>query len=240
MLLSMIVPLVVLLVVVGVVVLALARGRDGIDLSPRNVLRGYLYLASLAGVGMLVIGLAALLSWGIASTAGPGAAYGRMGEGPRPELQCPPHVDPSRCPKPEEIAFRNEQQRAMTEARNARRAAEDLVRGITFGAFGLALWAGHRAARRRVPSGDEPGSVMRRTYLLGGLVVFGLAAVVALPMGVYQTLVLLLLPQDAQHYIQGIAEPLSIGLAALPAWLLYLRALLGDSRAESSPARAAG
>ena len=44
------------------IVLFVQHGREGLDLSPRALLRAYLYIASLAGVVVLAGGLAALVA----------------------------------------------------------------------------------------------------------------------------------------------------------------------------------
>jgi len=76
--------------VVGVILFALLlifrRDLVGVDLSGRSLLRMYLFLASLAGVIVLALGVAATLTWGMASLFGMNAAYDRVPGMPEAEL----------------------------------------------------------------------------------------------------------------------------------------------------------
>src|SRR2546423_7786952 len=84
------------------IVLFLQRGRDGVDLSLGGLLRLYLYLASLAGVIALAVGLAGIISYVLAAAFGLDLVYG--GQIPRPvpaiapvcapNTPCPPFVTP--------------------------------------------------------------------------------------------------------------------------------------------------
>jgi len=56
--------------VIFMLLLVFRRDLIGVDLSARSVVRLYLYLASLAAVIVLAIGVSALLDWGTASAFG--------------------------------------------------------------------------------------------------------------------------------------------------------------------------
>src|SRR5438105_13677111 len=77
----------VLGLVVGGIALVVRGGRGPIDLAPRSVVRVYLYIASLAGIVMLVVGLSGVLNVGFAAAFGNGFVYG---ESPRFAAPCPP------------------------------------------------------------------------------------------------------------------------------------------------------
>jgi len=62
MIVGVLAPIAVLGAIALVVILFLQRGRDGLDLSPRNILRLYLYIASLAGIVVLAIGAASAVN----------------------------------------------------------------------------------------------------------------------------------------------------------------------------------
>jgi hypothetical protein len=225
MLLGAIIPLAVLgLIVLGLTAL-FRRGGDGPDFGPRNLLRLYLYVASLAGIIVLVVGLSGLLNAGFATVFGNGFAYGETVAPPAVAPACPPNV-PSGSPqcKPGTQVTFNAQD-------NDRKRADDLIRGITFTVFGLAFWGAHWAARRGIVGVDEPQSGLRRGYLMLGTVVFGLATITLLPMGIYQALSYFILPPTDSYYRPGAGEALAAGIATLPVWLSYLWLVVREFRA---------
>ncbi|HUQ17629.1 MAG TPA: hypothetical protein VM070_07570 [Candidatus Saccharimonadales bacterium] len=228
--LGILVPIAILgLLVVGAVTL-FRRGGDALDLAPRNLLRFYLYVASLAGILTLVVGLSGILNAGFAASFGNGFVYGSQ---PVPALArpCPPNEP--KCSQPDDF---QDQQARQAE----RRRAEDLIRGITFTVFGAVFWAAHWVARRTVIGTDEGRSGLRRAYLMLGTVIFGLSTIALLPTGIYQGLSYLLLPTGDGIYRQGAGESLSGGLVTLPVWLLYLWLVVRDARsARALPATAA-
>ena len=229
--LGILVPIAIFgLLVVGAVTL-FRRGGEGLDLAPRNLLRFYLYVASLAGIVTLVIGLSGALNAGLAAAFGNGFVYG----GSVPALTRPcPNDGNLKCPPPLVDDVRRQTQQ------EERRQGEDLIRGITFSVFGAAFWAAHWAARRGVVGADEGRSGLRRAYLLLGTVIFGLSTITLLPMGVYEALTYLILPATDGIYRQGAGESLSGGLVTLPVWLLYLGLVIRDARAARAvPATAA-
>jgi hypothetical protein len=206
------------------VILFVQRGREGIDLSPAGLLRVYLHVASLAGVVAVVIGLASLTNSALAATAGHQFVYGGATGLVEPFRRCPPGVPGCVDPTPEELARREVQERQQRE----RQRGEELIRGITFAVLGTLFWGAHYAARR-ASGGEDATSPVRRSYLLVGAIVFGLAVIVLLPTGVYQALSFALLPSTEDFFRQG-AEPLGGGLAALPIWLAYLWLVVREFR----------
>jgi hypothetical protein len=229
MMIGIIVPVAILgLLVIGAAML-FRRGGDALDFAPRNLLRLYLYVGSLAGIVVLVIGLSGILNAGLAAAFGTGFVYGSQQPYPAGVISpaCPPNMPPGspECkPVPTDFAERN--------AREIdRRRADDLIRGLTFTVFGLAFWGAHWGARRGVIGADEPQSGMRRGYLMLGTVIFGLSTIVLLPMGIYQALSYVLLPATDGFYRPGAGESLSGGLVTLPVWLIYLWLVVQEFRA---------
>jgi len=219
---SVLIPTAVLGVLVLLAVLFFQRGREGVDLSPRALLRVYLYVASLAGIILLAVGLASLTNVALASAFGDRFVYG--GSSAPLIRPCPPSAED--CPpSAEEQAFAEEQQRREQE----RRRVEDLIRGVTYALFGTLFWGAHWAARRGLVGAEERGSFLWRGYLMLGTVVFGLGTLVMLPTGVYQALTNVLLPVE-EGYWRGGAEALGGGLVTLPIWLVYLRLAVREFR----------
>jgi hypothetical protein len=219
MVLGVLVVVGVLGLVVGGIALVVRGGRGPLDLAPRSVVRVYLYVASLAGIVVLVVGLSGVLNAGFAAAFGNGFVYG---ESPRIAAPCPPGA--VNCP-PGPPDF-DAQQRQQLE----RRRAEDLIRGLTFTVFGGLFWAAHWLARRGVATGDEMQSALHRSYLMLGTVVFGLATIVLLPTGIYQAIAYLILPAAPNTFRQGVGDALAGGLVTLPVWLVYLWLALRDLR----------
>ena len=156
-----------------VAVLFIQRGREGIDLTPRNLLRTYLYAGSFAGLAAFVFGVAALGNFALAAAAGSDVVYGAPPV-PRPAIApaCPPNFP--NCPQPPSV---EDQLKRMAE-QNERRRNEDLLRGVTFTVFGGLFYAAHYASRRALVGAEETQSALRRAYLMVGTAVFGLATVV--------------------------------------------------------------
>ena len=222
MVLGALIPIAVLGLLIVAGAMLFNRGREGFDLAPRNLVRIYLYIASLAGIVVLVIGLSGILNAGFAATFGNGFVYG---ESPRIALPAPCPPGAAGCPPTRFDPVAQQSQQLD------RRRAEDLLRGVTFSVFGLLFWGAHWAARRGALAMDEGQSDIRRAYFMIGTVIFGLTTIVLLPMGVYQALSNVILPPLENQYRPGAGEALAGGLVTLPAWLIYLWLVTRDLRA---------
>jgi hypothetical protein len=222
--LTVLIPVAVIALIVIIGVIAFQRGQGGIDVSPQAILRAYLYVGSFAGVIALAFGLSALLNGALAMAVGNQIVYGGT---PVPAIArpCPPGVT---CPEPD-IAQITERQRQESD----RRRQEDLLRGATFTMFGALFYGAHRTARRslyprNVAFGVPDG--LQRAYHLLGTVVFGIGAIALLPAGLYQLLANSLIPLPGEFFRQGVADTLTGGVVSTVLWLLYLRAVLADTR----------
>jgi hypothetical protein len=211
------------LVLVGV--LFVQRGREGLELTPRNLLRTYLYAGSFGGLAALVFGIAAIGNFALAAVAGNDVVYGAPPV-PRPAIApaCPPNFP--NCPQPPPVEELLRRQAEQTE----RRRNEDLLRGITFTVFGGLFYAAHYVARRALLGADEAQSGARRAYLMVGTAVFGLATIVLVPTGLYQLLANAILPTTADTFRPAVADSLMPGLVSLIVWLLFLRLVVTDFR----------
>jgi hypothetical protein len=232
--LTVLVPVAVIALIVIIGVIAFQRGRDGVDLSPQAMLRAYLYVGSFAGVIALAFGLSALLNGALASAVGNQIVYGGT---PVPAIarSCPVGAA---CPPEPNIAEITERQRQESD----RRRQEDLLRGATFTVFGALFYGAHRAARRSMyprnmtvggHGGTQDG--LQRAYHLLGTVVFGIGAIALLPAGLYQLLANSLLTLPGDFFRQGVADTLTSGIVSTVLWLLYLRAVLADTRGGNPP-----
>jgi hypothetical protein len=227
--LGVLVAVAVVVAVVGAIALLVRGGRGGTgEFAPRTLVRVYLYIASMAGIIVLVVGLSGILTVGFAAAFGNGFVYGDATPFPT-AIACPPsNADPTfKCVPPNQQDFAQQRQRELD-----RRRADDLIRGVTFTVFGALFWGAHFLARRGVMGGDELTSGLRRGYLLLGTVLFGIATVILLPTGIYQALSYLILPVDQNGgFRQGVGDTLPAGLVTLPVWLIYLWLVVRDLRA---------
>ncbi|MDP9320947.1 MAG: DUF5671 domain-containing protein [Chloroflexota bacterium] len=231
-------PVLIPAAILGLIVFGLVslRGRGGADLAPRGWLGLYLYLASLAGVLVFVVGVASLVNVAFAVTAGNDFTYGHP-----PDISaftppaCPPNTPECEAIRARELAVNPRDQML---AQRDRRRGDDLVRGATFTVFGAVLWAAHWLARRTFGADGGP-SPFRRGYLMAGTVLFGLLTTVLLPWGIYQALAGAILPPAPDQFSSGIADTLGGGLAALPLWLIYLRLVVRELRSPESSGSAA-
>ena len=224
--LTILIPVAVIALIVIIGVIAFQRGREGVDLSPQAMLRAYLYVGSFAGVIALAFGLSALLNGALATAVGNQIIYGGT---PVPAIARPCPLGAT-CPPEPNIAEITERQRQE----NDRRRQEDLLRGATFTVFGALFYGAHRAARRsiypRSVTVGGHGDGLQRAYHLLGTVVFGIGAIALLPAGLYQLLANSLLTIPGDFFRQGVADTLTGGIVSTVLWLLYLRAVLADTR----------
>ena len=86
---------------------------------------------------------------------------------------------------------------------------------------------------RNVAVGVHDG--LQRAYHLLGTVVFGIGAIALLPAGLYQLLANSLLTLPGDFFRQGVADTLTGGVVSTVLWLLYLRAVLADTRGGNPP-----
>ncbi len=216
-------PVAVVAILVIAVVLVIQRG--GLDISPRGLLLAYLYLASLVSVLVLVFGLTQTLTGVMAVTGSADFVYGRQpGAVLRP---APPSPEPVRPPTP------------TPEEQNDRRTRESLLQGITSAAAGLFFWAIHWYARRQLETEADRGGVFSRAYYLAGVVIFGIAAIIGVPLAVYGVLRWFLIPVGPTEFRQGAGGGLAFAIVVLPTWLIYLWIVTRELRRQRAPEVAA-
>jgi hypothetical protein len=232
MIFGVLIPAAILGTIVLLGVLIAQRARGGADFSPRALLRLYLYLASLAGLLVLAIGLASAVNYVLARAAGDEFIYG----GPPRIVPVPVNCPPSSPNCAERSVEQQAQFQKQQDQQRERRRDEDLLRGVTYSVFGALFWAAHLAARRGLGEDDAAMRWLRRGYLMLGTVVFGLGTIVLLPTGIYQGLSNVVLPSSDNVFRQG-ADALGGGIVTLPIWLLFLRLVVSEFR--QAPATAA-
>ncbi len=80
-------------------------------------------------------------------------------------------------------------------------------------------------------------STLRRAYMVLGTFVFGISAIVLLPVGVYQALSMWLIPHTDDVYLPGFADALTGGIVATPIWLFYLMRMARTARVATPHVR---
>jgi hypothetical protein len=103
-----------------------------------------------------------------------------------------------------------------------------LINGVSLTVIGLFLLVVHFLGRWWVETGDERSDLLRRLYLMAGLVIFAIVTIVSLAAGIPETLRYALLDINPGEESPG--EPISIAIVALPVWLCYLVATLRNIR----------
>lgn len=232
MLLGILIPLGVLGAILLGAVLFLARGPAGTDLSPRTLLRLYLYLASLVSLLVLLFGLS-LAGTGLLGAVAPEFTYGSPPPFVHAERPAPPPGASPPPGAPEKPAPR------PPEQINDRRTRENLLQGITMAVAGALFWAVHWYGRRRIETDADRTSILRRSYFLVGTAVFGVASIVLVPTAVYSVLRYFLIPVPSGEFRQGVGENLASAIVVVPVWLAYLRVVLDQQAPPAAPPAAA-
>lgn len=211
----------VALAVATLVFFVLANLRSTPDVLAAGVLlRFYLYIASFVTLVVLVSGLTFLLT-GLFSLGSLDFSYQHFA---RP---VPPPGFAEKAQPADESRFEQQQLERQRDQQST-----DLVRGATLTVMGGLLFSVHAALRRRQPAEAAAEANFRRGFLVVGLVTFGLVGLVALPVGVYQTLKFLLVPPLQTQARVAPGNTLATGIILTPLWVYYLMMLARQARSR--------
>lgn len=215
---------VITLLVFIVASLRSARGA----LSAGLLLRFYLYIASFVTLVIFVAGLSYLLT-GLMSLASADFSY------QQPVLPRPAPTA-SANPAAEQAAQRQQADQQRQNAEHLRdEQTTDLIRGGTLSVLGLTLFLLHMVLRRTSENADDAAAPLLRGYLAVGLVTFGIVGLVTLPVGVYQAIKFVVLPQLATQPRVAPGNTLATGIVLTPVWALYLARLARLARRQPEP-----
>ena len=103
-----------------------------------------------------------------------------------------------------------------------------LINGVSLAVIGMFLLLVHFLGRWWLERGDERSDLLRRLYLMAGLVIFAIVTIVSLATGIPETLRYVILDINPGEESPG--EALSIAIVALPVWICYLVATLRNIR----------
>jgi uncharacterized membrane protein YedE/YeeE len=219
------IPFVIGLAVVTLIFFVLANLRGTKDvLSAGVLLRFYLHIASFVTLVVLVSGLI-YLATGLMSLASKDFSYSRS-------VFVAPIGGPSSNQTQQDIDRERGQVEQQGFEHQIDQQATDLIRGGTLTVIGGLLFGLHTVLRRRQAQEDEPEAAgnFLRGYLIVGLITFGVVGLVALPVGVYQTLKFVLItPLPTQQRVAP-GNTLATGIILTPIWVFYLMALMRAAR----------
>ena len=203
------------------------QGRHIIRFSYRAALRIYFYAVILISIGIGGLGgVSTLVKVGFGEIVDREFSYGNVYEERRVEaLYGEPHV------KNEDYSDNSEYETRSLPEEVELQMKGSLINGVSLAVIGLFLLLIHLIGRWRVETEHERSDLLRRLYLMAGLVIFAIATIVSLATGIPETLRYVLLDINSGEESPG--EPLSIAIVALPIWIYYLVATLRNTRPSS-------
>ena len=210
-----------ILIIVGIVYFILKIKADlPISFSYRGALRVYFYVVILISVGLGGLGgVSTLLKVGFGEMVGREFSYGNVYEEHRDDQQREQNED---HPADTEDETRSLPEKVELEMKGS------LINGVSLAVIGMFLLLVHFLGRWWLERGDERSDLLRRLYLMAGLVIFAIVTIVSLATGIPETLRYVLLDINPGEESPG--EALSIAIVALPVWICYLVATLRNIR----------
>tara|TARA_B100000809_G_scaffold135754_1_gene133343 strand:+ start:295 stop:990 length:696 start_codon:yes stop_codon:yes gene_type:complete len=210
-----------ILIIVGIVYFILKIKADlPISFSYRGALRVYFYVVILISVGLGGLGgVSTLLKVGFGEMVGREFSYGNVYEEHRDDQQREKNED---YPTDTEDETRSLPEKVELEMKGS------LINGVSLAVIGMFLLLVHFLGRWWLERGDERSDLLRRLYLMAGLVIFAIVTIVSLATGIPETLRYVLLDINPGEESPG--EALSIAIVALPVWICYLVATLRNIR----------
>ena len=210
-----------ILIILGIVyfILKIKTGLP-ISFSYRGALRVYFYVVILISVGLGGLGgVSTLLKVGFGEMVGREFSYGNVYEEHRDDQQREKNED---HPADTEDETRSLPEKVELEMKGS------LINGVSLAVIGMFLLLVHFLGRWWLERGDERSDLLRRLYLMAGLVIFAIVTIVSLATGIPETLRYVLLDINPGEESPG--EALSIAIVALPVWICYLVATLRNIR----------
>jgi hypothetical protein len=220
-----------ILIILGIVyfILKIKTGLP-ISFSYRGALRVYFYVVILISVGLGGLGgVSTLLNVGFGEMVGREFSYGNVYEEHRDDQQREKY-DQQREKNEDYPADTEDETRSLSEKVELEMKGS-LINGVSLAVIGLFLLVVHFLGRWWLERGDERSDLLRRLYLMAGLVIFAIVTIVSLATGIPETLRYDLLDINPGEESPG--EALSIAIVALPVWICYLVATLRNIRTSS-------
>ena len=210
------------ILIIAAIVYFIFRVKSGISLSIsyRSALRVYFYVVILVSVGLTGLGgVSTLINFGLGEIVGHEFSYGEVYEEHRELQDFKDNGDSS--------TYVIRDNRSLPEKIDLEMKG-NLINGISLTIIGSFLMIIHFLGRRWVETADEHSDLLRRLYLIAGLVVFAVITFVSLIAGIPETLRYALLELEPGRESPG--QALSIAIVGLPIWVSYLVATLKNVR----------
>ena len=210
-----------ILIVVGIFYFLLKiRAGISIRFSYRAALRIYFYAVILISIGIGGLGgVSTLVKVGFGEIVDREFSYGNVYEEHRYDQQREMNED---YPDDTEDETRSLSEKVELEMKGS------LINGVSLAVIGLFLLLVHFLGRWWLEKRGERSDLLRRLYLMAGLVFFAIVTIVSLATGIPETLRYVLLDINPGEESPG--EALSIAIVALPVWICYLVATLRNIR----------
>ena len=212
------------ILIIGAIVYFILRIKSGIALSIsyKDALRVYFYIVILVSVGLTGVGgVSTLINVGLGEMVGREFSYGEVYQDHRELQDLKNNGDSS--------SYVVGDSRSLSEKIDLEMKGS-LINGISLAVIGSFLMLVHFLGRRGVETVDEHSDLLRRLYLIAGLAIFAVIAIVSLIAGIPETLRYALLEVEPGQESPG--EALSIAIVGLPIWVSYLVATLRNVRSQ--------
>ena len=219
-----------LVAAIGVAINFVVRVRSGeaVSFPLRLLFRAYLYLISIVSIVILMVGLSSLVQAGLGATLGKEFSYSPVFKSSAPLRPVSPEeglVKPA--PDLKETGREEGLDRALKEG---------VLNGLSFTLVGGAVLGLHLWGRRRLESEEERSGMLNRSYLILLLVMFSVAALIALPSAVFDTLEYYILDSGDEFRQGRPGSRLAAAIVTVPAWIYFLNATLRILRRQEADA----
>ena len=209
-----------LVAAIGVAINFVVRVRSGeaVSFPLRLLFRAYLYLISIVSIVILMVGLSGLVQAGLGATLGEEFSYSPVFKSSALLRPVSPEERPlTPAPDLKETGREEGLDRALKEG---------VLNGLSFTLVGGAVLGLHLWGRRRLESEEERSGMLNRSYLILLLVMFSVAALVALPSAVFDTLEYYILDSGDEFRQGRPGSRLAAAIVTVPAWVYFLNATL--------------
>lgn len=234
--LGAILPASAMAIIIAVIVFIVVRIRSGepLLLSFRSLFTAYFYLMCFVSFIILALGLSILIKAGFGGTLGREFSYHMSPKGvyvapAYPEVEGQPSRGKEITPEERAKQLEREKQRIENEYRT------DIIQGATAAVVGGLIWVIHLIGRRRVEDREDPTyPFYNKAYLVLLLAVFAIAGIIALVIGIYDTLRFYLLsyPEDAFFTRPTPGRNLAAAIVFVPVWIYYVLTFMRQSGTE--------
>ena len=222
-----------LVAAIGVAISFVLRVRSGetVSFPLRLLFRAYLYLISIVSIVILMVGLSGLVQAGLGTALGKEFSYSPSFKSSAVLRPVSPEERPL-SPGEGLVEPALDEKLTGREEGLDRALKEGILNGLSFTLVGGVVLGLHLWGRRRLESEEERSSMLNRSYLILLLVIFSIAALIALPSAVFDTLQYYILDSGDEFRQGRPGSRLAAAIVTVPAWAYFLNATLGILRRQ--------